>query len=322
MIENFDIENENITFGEWLDYWFKTFKIPDLKPNSLRNIEQVIRLHTPKWLKKMEIKKIKVFDVERALNTLPSSRTRVYVRQVWCSAFIKALKFDIVDKNVVQLTDKIKYVKKHGSALTMAEQVEFFDRIRGERCEWLMLFYIYSGVRRSEALSLRWEDIREDEGLILIRGTKTEGSFRYIVLTPALKNILIEQRRQNILDEGRHYASKNPEIVFPFSAARASHLFHRYCPNHHLHDLRHTYITRCAECGINVNVCQQLVGHSTANMTLNVYTHVMDDFKRKEALKYDVVPEWYTQKLIPATKEKRIPKVAKTLEIHGAEKGI
>ena len=81
-------------------------------------------------------------------------------------------------------------------------------------------------------------------------------------------------------------------------------------------------VTRCAECGINVNVCQQLVGHSTANMTLNVYTHVMDNFKRKEALKYDVIPEWYTQKLIPATNEKRTSTVAKTLEILGAEKGI
>ena len=245
-----------------------------------------------------------------------------YLRQVWNNAFLKALKFEIIEKNVVELTDKAKYEKKRGSALTMAEQMDFFERIRGERCEWLMLFYIYSGVRRTEALTLRWEDIREDEGLILIRGTKTEGSFRYIVLTPALKKILIEQRRQNLLDKGKHYASKNPEIVFPFSAARASHLFHRYCPNHHLHDVRHTYITRCAECGINVNVCQQLVGHSTANMTLNVYTHVMDDFKRKEALKYDVIPEWYTQKLIPATNEKRTSTVAKTLEILGAEKGI
>ena len=320
MTKNFDIENENITFGEWLDYWFETFKKPNLKPYSIRNIEVMIRLHTPKWLKEMEMQKIKVFHLEKALNSLPKSRTRTYARQVWNSAYEKALKFDIVNKNVVILTEKVKYEKKHGSALTMVEQVDFFERIRGTRYEWLMLFYIYSGVRRCEALSLRWEDIRENEQLILIRGTKTEGSFRYIVLTKALKNILIEQKRQNMREVGTRLESKNPELVFPFSAAGVSHHFKEYCPNHHLHDLRHTYITRCAECGINVTVCQQLVGHSTANMTLNVYTHVMDDFKRKEAMKYDVVPDWYLDNSI--SNEKRIPKVTKTLEILGAEKGI
>ena len=315
-----EISFDSITFGEWLNVWFEIYKKPNLKPYSIRNIEQMIRIHTPEWLKEMDIKKIKVFHLDKALSIIPNSRTRVYTRQVWNNAFLKALKFEIVNKNVVELTEKANYVKKHGSALTMVEQVEFFERIRGTRYEWLMLFYIYSGVRRSEALSIRWEDIREDEQLILIRGTKTEGSFRYIVLTKALKNILIEQKRQNMREVGTRLESKNPELVFSFSATGVSHHFREYCPNHHLHDLRHTYITRCAECGVNVNVCQQLVGHSTANMTLNVYTHVMDDFKRKEAMKYSVVPDWYLDNSI--SNEKRIPKATKTLEILGAEKGI
>ena len=41
---------------------------------------------------------------------------------------------------------------------------------------------------------------------------------------------------------------------------------------------------------INVNVCQQLVGHASADMTINVYTHVMDEFKRKEAAKFSLFP--------------------------------
>lgn len=55
-------------------------------------------------------------------------------------------------------------------------------------------------------------------------------------------------------------------------------------------ELRHTFITRCAESGVNVNVCQQLVGHASADMTINVYTHVMDEFKRKEAAKFSLFP--------------------------------
>lgn len=290
-IQNLDFQN--ITFGKWLEIWFDTYKRPYLKPYSIRNIDQMIRLHTPQWLKDKEIKNITVFHVDRALLEIPLGRTRIYARQVWHSAFVKALKFDIVTRNVVELTDKIKYQKKRGNALTVEEQMEFFERIKGTRYEWLMKFYIFSGVRRCEALSLRWTDIKEKQGAILIRGTKTDGSYRYIILTPDLKEILQEQRKQNEKEKGTRFESQAPELVFDFSPAGVSQHFKAFCPSHHLHDLRHTYITRCAECGININVCQQLVGHSTANMTLNVYTHVMDDFKRREALKYTVTPSYY-----------------------------
>lgn len=291
---NNTIDFENITFGDWLVVWFETYKKPNLKPYSIRNIEQMIRLHTPDWLKKMEMKKINVFNVDRALLEIPNGRTRVYARQVWHSAYVKALKFEIVQKNVIELSEKIKYQKQHGNALTLKEQNDFFNAITGTRYEWIMKFYIFSGVRRCEALSLRWSDVKKDEGVILIRGTKTDGSYRYIILTPQLQEILNEQKKLTRKEKRTRFKSKNPDLVFDYSPAGVSHHFKTYCPNHHLHDLRHTYITRCAECGININVCQQLVGHSTTNMTLNVYTHVMDDFKRKEALKFTVNPSYYT----------------------------
>ena len=150
-----------------------------------------------------------------------------------------------------------------------------------------MLFYLYTGVRRAEALTLEWNDIDKESGLILIKGTKTEDSTRYILLTEDVKAILENQRLLNVKEK------RAGSRVFPFSENFASKRFKDVCPNHHLHDLRHTFITRCAECGVNPNVCQQLVGHATADMTMNVYTHVMDDFKRKEALKFTIFPKLY-----------------------------
>lgn len=279
-----------ITLGEWLRLWFEIYKKPELKPYSLRNIEQMIRLHTPDWLKKLPLTRITVFDIDRALSEQANGRTKIYTRQVWHSAFLKAQKLGIIEKNVLSLTDPVKYRKRRGNALSVAEQADFFKKLDGRRIKWLMLFYIYSGVRRSEALSLHWFDIDTNAELILIRGTKTEGSFRQIVLTPQLKFILQEQRKQTDQEEGSRFAAKNADKVFNYSAAYVSQTFKALCPSHHLHDLRHTYITRCAECGINVNVCQQLVGHSTPNLTIGIYTHVFDDFKKREALKFSINP--------------------------------
>ena len=55
----------------------------------------------------------------------------------------------------------------------------------------------------------------------------------------------------------------------------------------HAHTLRHTFATRCAEAGIAVKVVQKWLGHSTVQMTLNVYTHVNPDFEAEMVEKFD-----------------------------------
>lgn len=287
-IETLDLKT--ITFGSWLAFWFDTYKKPTLKPYSLRNIEQVIRLHTPAWLKEKRVADISVFDIDRALSGIPISRTYIYTRQVWHSAFVKACRYGIAKQNPLDLCEHVKYKKKRSASLTLTEQRAFMDKLECSRVKWLMLFYLCSGVRRSEAVALEWQDINEAEGLILIKGTKTENSYRHILLTDDIKAILDGQRKQTAADKGTRYESKHPERVFPYSANYVSQAFKKLCASHHLHELRHTFITRCCESGVNVNVCQQLVGHSSPALTLSVYTHVMDDFKRKEAAKFTLFP--------------------------------
>ena len=281
---------KTITFGEWLGFWYDTYKRPTLKLYSLRNIEQMIRLHTPAWLKEKRMKGITIFDIDRALSTMQICRTYIYTRQVWHAAFDKACRMGIVKSNPLDLCERVRYQKKRSTSLTIAEQLAFIERLERSRVKWLMLFYLYSGVRRAEAVALEWSDINEAEGLILIKGTKTENSYRHILLTDEIKAILDGQRKQTEADKGTKYESKHPERVFPYSANYVSQAFKKLCGSHHLHELRHTFITRCCESGVNVNVCQQLVGHSTPALTLEVYTHVMDDFKRKEAAKFTLYP--------------------------------
>lgn len=201
------------------------------------------------------------------------------------AAFVKACKYGLAAHNPLDLCDSVKYKKQRSKALTITEQREFMNRLENSRYKWLMLFYLHTGVRRTEALNIEWQDIDETEKLILIKGTKTEESQRYILLTDEVKNILENQRIQNTKE------NKTGNRVFPYCPETVSRNFKKLCPKHHLHELRHTFITRCCESGVNVNVCQQLVGHATADMTINVYTHVMDEFKRKEAAKFNLFPD-------------------------------
>ena len=283
------------TLGEWLNEWFEIYKKPNLAPYSLRNIEQMIRLHIPESLKRLPLSALTAYAVERELAALGRTRTGVYARQVLFSAVSKAARLGFISYNVMEGVDKIRYRKQRGKALNLTEQAEFLRALEKSRYKWVMLFYLHTGVRRAEALTLREEDIDHIGKSIRIRGTKTEESDRYIPLTEDVAAILEGQRKQNKKErkarkQGKYYQA--PEgVIFPFVKEQTSKAFKKLCPNHHLHDLRHTFITRCAESGVNVTVCQQIVGHSTADMTLNVYTHVMDEFKRKELQKFTINPK-------------------------------
>lgn len=291
--------DKNMTFGEWLGYWFQTYKVPYLAANSIRNYEQMIRLHTPTWLKGIRLCALTCFDIDEALLEVNGGRTKVYAKQTWNAALKTAWRKGIIKDNPAERAEPIRYKKKHGGTLTRVEIEEFLAKLEGSRDKWLFLFYLNSGVRRNEALSIKWSDINYDEGVIYIRGTKTVSSNRVIPLTAALKEIIDCQRKQLEYEKKhppRYKSNISGEYVFPFSPETVSKRFKKLCPKHHLHELRHTYITFCAQSGVNMNVCQRLVGHKTINTTLTIYTHVLDEFTREEAEKINFSMPLHTKK--------------------------
>ena len=54
----------------------------------------------------------------------------------------------------------------------------------------------------------------------------------------------------------------------------------------HPHTIRHTFSTRCFENGIEPKVAQKLLGHSSITVTMNTYTHVMEDKMGDEISKF------------------------------------
>lgn len=54
-----------------------------------------------------------------------------------------------------------------------------------------------------------------------------------------------------------------------------------------MHTLRHTYATRCIEAGMRPKTLQMLLGHSSINITMNLYVHVTEDEKKKEVEKIE-----------------------------------
>lgn len=53
-------------------------------------------------------------------------------------------------------------------------------------------------------------------------------------------------------------------------------------PNFSCHSLRHTFTTRLVESGINIKVIQELCGHTSSDVTLDIYTTVTKELKMRE----------------------------------------
>ena len=261
--------------NDWLDEWIKIYKEPYLKPSSVERIRYALK-HISEELRVKDIAELTAYDIDKFLSSLKLTRTRKYLYYIFSSALKKAYCIDLIEKDITLKIEPVRHKQKKGKALTLTEQTKFLKAVEKSKYRNLFYFYLYTGCRRSEALNVRWKDIDYLLKEIRISGTKTESSERTVFIIPELVDVLKRQQR----------LTGNCELVFPYDKSNVTHAFKKYCPDHHLHDLRHTFVTRCAESGVNINVAQRLAGHSDISTTLQIYTHVTTEFQKREFMKF------------------------------------
>ena len=156
----------------------------------------------------------------------------------------------------------------------VAEQRIFSDSLfRIEDGQVKVEFYLYTGCRRSEALTVTKYDIDTVSMTLRIRGTKSKTSDRVMPISKPLEYVI-----------NRVITSADP-YLFHVTGDYVSRAFKALCPNHKLHDLRHTFATHCLQCGVSMKVLQLWLGHASFETTASIYTHVVDAFQRTEASK-------------------------------------
>src|SRR5205085_10232828 len=134
-----------------------------------------------------------------------------------------------------------------------------------------------TGMRRSEILKQRWEDVDLSRALLLVSSSKTAGGeSREIPLTKRLL-ILLEQNphTEGVVFTNNGHALSWIRKGFLGGIKRAGLRHFRF------HDLRHTFNTRLMEAGVIADVRMALMGHSGGSKVHSIYTHVELPIKRK-----------------------------------------
>ena len=176
----------------------------------------------------------------------------------------------------------------------------FLEALKDERLYALWHTIAMTGMRRGEAIGLRWSDVDLENARLAVRRAlipinrevvvsepKTVKGRRVIALDPGTVEILKAQAARQ-LDEQKEWNDVSVESQLVFTRENGAALdpesVSRYfrqavkksmLPQIRLHDLRHTHATLALQAGIHPKVVSERLGHATISITLDTYSHAI-----------------------------------------------
>ena len=181
----------------------------------------------------------------------------------------------------------------------------FLETAKSDRLFAAFWLAANTGMRRSEVLGLRWQDLDLTAGHMSISRTlvsvayelhdsrgKTRNSKRWVDLDPATVRVLSDWRDRLEVELGRRLSEDDYVFCAPSGGPthpdRFSQIFNRLVaragvPRRRLHDLRHTHATLLLKAGVPVKVVSERLGHATPGFTMATYQHVLPGMQAEAA---------------------------------------
>jgi len=229
------------------------------------------------------------------------------------SAFTQAVKWSLLKINPAIDATPPKILLKEIQLWTKEQTKDFLKILETEKVNPIFEVIIFTGLRRGEALGLKWDDIDFIKGKIHVRRSlakikekglflkdvKTKSSRRQVSISPYLINRLQEYKRNQdqekkvfgaaYQDNGMVFCTFEGKLKDPRNLLRE---FNRLIekaklPKITIHDLRHLHATQLMINGVNPKVVQERLGHSRVAITLDLYSHVNEDLQVEAAMRLE-----------------------------------
>ena len=174
---------------------------------------------------------------------------------------------------------------------------------------------LFTGMRRSEVLALRWADIdllsgqlsisrsihQLHNGSYIFRQPKSAKGRRTVALSPSTIQVLREYKNKataerlidgNVLkDYDLVFSRSDGSPIRPNTITRAWSDLAKQCgiSASRLHDARHSHASIMLKAGVHPRIVQERLGHSTIAVTLDIYSHVSPGLQEAAAKRFDDV---------------------------------
>ena len=184
----------------------------------------------------------------------------------------------------------------------------FLESVADERLSPLWHTIAMTGMRRGEAIGLRWSDVDLENGRLSVRRAlipinrevvvsepKTIKGRRVIALDPGTVEVLKGQASRQLdeqkkwdeawVETGLVFTLENGAALDPESVSRywRQAVKKAMLPTIRLHDLRHTHATLALQAGVHPKVFSERLGHATVSITLDTYSHAIPAMQEEAA---------------------------------------
>jgi integrase len=294
------IENDKMTVQQWGEQWIEAYKSgKELKTWQMYDI--VLRNHIFKELGHLKLTDVKPFHIQGLINSRHKqglTKTLINIKQTLNQMFEQAIENDLMIKNPAKKIELPSKENKEKRFLNVYELqlIESADLTNKERA--FIYLCLYAGLRRGEALALTRSDFKD--GVIKIRKTvvfnknkgeikpqpKSSAGIRDIQLATNIKNFIENyvkcvkglylfqpETSAGIMTE-TSFRSMWACILRKINRAAGGNSKIRAVNSFTPHELRHTFATMLYYSKVGIKEAQYLMGHASADITLNIYTHL------------------------------------------------
>lgn len=309
--------NTEMSFGEWIDFWYRTYCKHTIRLTTQMEYENRIYQHIIPEIGNIPLNQLTQSDLQQFYAREKSGGRKIRVETYGAglsdrviraihancrSALEKAVQEGLIKTNPAIGCKLPPKKSREMKVLTQSEIIRFLNRAKEENYYELFLLELATGMRRGEILALKWSDLNFKTGDLqierqvnvihgepIISEPKTKSSIRTAILPKALLKILLEYKN-NIESEWifpsplDNTKPRNPPAV----RKRLQLILERAgCPKVRFHDLRHTFATIALENGMDIKSLSAMLGHISSETTIDIYSHVTDTMRQQAAVKID-----------------------------------
>ena len=280
--------SESMLLSDFIDRYYLPWA--RINKRSIANDEGVCKLISD-FFKGKKLMQVSPFDVERFKRTRKSTPVGIKTNRERAAAsvnreleilskiFSMAEDNNLAKSNPCRKVNKLRQDNRRTRYLSANEEGRLMNALTGRRAYLLPIvnLALNTGMRRGEILSLEWNKVDLERGVIYVTNTKS-ASDRVIPLNESARSTLESIRR---MDE-RIFHVKCIKVAWAYALREAEIQDFRF------HDLRHSAATRLADAGADAFTIAAILGHSTIQMSAR-YTHATDERKRRAV---DGISDW------------------------------
>jgi len=281
-----------MTVREWANTWLVTYK-SNLAYKTIRMYELDVNTYILPVIGHLSLRDVQILHIQKLLNTHVAkghNRTAKSIYTTIRQIFEIARKNKYITENPTLDVECPKYQKPDKRSLTDEETFAICQASMTLKEKAFVLFLLYTGVRRGEALAMLREDLDMRNGLVRVNkslyfkpnqpevgSTKNRGS-RVVPILNELKPKLAEYLLS--LEGDALFPSAHGVLMSESAFSRFWEKISRKIHNAGVtadditpHIFRHTFTSNLVKNGVTIKDAQYVLGHKSAKVTLDWYAH-------------------------------------------------